>query len=83
MCYQLGSDVERMTVFRERLKGTDEFYLTFLDEKIKPGNFYSDFVSISRPEWKFVILDNYQEPNNLRFTIRLDLRPLYEIARQG
>jgi len=78
MCYSLGSDVEKMTVFRERLKGTDEFYTKFLEGDIKPANFYSDFINISQPEWKFVVLDSYKEPNNLRFTIRLDLRPLFE-----
>lgn len=74
LCYSAGSQVGRMTAFRERLKGADEFYLDFLDESLKPGNFYSDFQSISRPEWKFVVLEGYREPHNLRFTIRLDLR---------
>ena len=74
LCYSAGSQVGRMTAFRERLKGADELYLDFLDESLKPGNFYSDFQSISRPEWRSVVLDGYREPNNLRFTIRLDLR---------
>ena len=74
LCYSAGSQVGRMTAFREKLKGADEFYLDFLDESLKPGNFYSDFQSISRPEWRSVVLDGYREPNNLRFTIRLDLR---------
>ena len=74
LCYSAGSQVGRMTAFRERLKGADEFYLDFLDESLKPGNFYSDFQSISRPEWKSVVLEGFRDPNNLRFTIRLDLR---------
>ena len=74
LCYSAGSQVGRMTAFRERLKGADEFYLDFLDESLKPGNFYSDFQRISRPEWRSVVLEGYREPNNLRFTIRLDLR---------
>ena len=78
MCYSVGSDVQRMTAYRERLKGADEFYLRFLDESIKPGNFFSDFINISRPEWTFVVLDDYKEPNNLRFYVRLDLRPLVD-----
>ena len=76
-CYSLGSEVDRMTTFRERLKGSGEFYVNFREENIKPANFYSDFINISQPEWKFVILDNYKEPNNLRFTIRRDLRTLH------
>jgi Tfp pilus assembly protein PilN len=83
MCYSLGSNVERMTSFRERLKGTDEFYARFLDDAIKPSNFFSDFINISQPEWKFVVVSGYKEPNNLRFTIRLDLRPLYDVGMKG
>ena len=78
LCYSAGSQVGRMTAFRERLKGADEFYLDFLDESLKPGNFYSDFQSISRPEWRSVVFEGYREPHNLRFTIRLDLRGLQE-----
>src|SRR5690606_4369220 len=55
-CYSSGDEVERMTFFRQRLKSVDDFYMDFLDEKIKPSKFYSDFVSISRPEWKKVQL---------------------------
>ncbi len=80
MCYSRGSNVDRMTSFRERLKGTDEFYAGFLEQAIKPSNFFSDFINISQPEWKFVTLDGYKEPENLRFTIRLDLRPLYDVG---
>ncbi|MBN1442522.1 MAG: hypothetical protein JXA90_07425 [Planctomycetes bacterium] len=77
-CYSSGAEVERMTVFRQRLKSADEFYMKFLRDKIKPENFYSDFINISRPEWRFVLLPEYVEPNNIRFTVRLDLRPLVE-----
>lgn len=77
-CYSSGDEVERMTLFRERLKGVDEFYMNFLNEKIKPEKFYSDFVDISRPEWRFVLLPEYREPNNIRFTVRLDLRPMVD-----
>ena len=77
-CYSSGDEVERMTLFRERLKGIDEFYTGFMNEKTKPEKFYSDFMSISHPEWRFVLLPEYQEPNNIRFTVRLDLRSLVE-----
>lgn len=77
-CYSSGDEVERMTFFRQRLKSVEEFYMDFLDEKIKPSKFYSDFVNISRPEWKKVQLREFLDPNNIRFTVRLDLRPLAE-----
>lgn len=77
-CYSKGADVDRMTFFRRRLKSAGGFYLQFLEEKIKPENFYSDFIDISRPEWRVVQLPEYREPNNIRFTVRLDLRPLQE-----
>ena len=64
--------------FSVRLSPLPTFYLDFLDESLKPGNFYSDFQSISRPEWRSVVLEGYREPHNLRFTIRLDLRGLQE-----
>ena len=75
MCYSAGGDAQRMTSYFERLKGADEFYLKFLGESIKPDNFFSDFINISRPEWRFVVLDQFKEPNNLRFYVRLDLKP--------
>jgi Tfp pilus assembly protein PilN len=77
-CYSSGNDVERMTAVRKRLKRVDDFYLKFMEEPIKPENFYSDFINISPPEWKFVVLTAFQEPRNIRFTVRLDLRPLME-----
>ena len=65
-----------MTNCRQRLKNVDEFYLRFVEEDIKPSNFYSDFINITPPEWKFVQLPEFLEPNNIRFAVRLDLRPL-------
>lgn len=77
-CYSSGSDVDRMTIYRKRLKKVDEFYLKFMEEPVKPDNFYSDFINITPPEWRFVVLSGYQEPKNIRFSVRLDLRPLFE-----
>jgi Tfp pilus assembly protein PilN len=82
-CYSSGNQVSRMTEFRRRLKNVDEFYLKFIDEKIKPETFYSDFINISQPEWKFVLLDGFKDPNNIRFSIRLDLRPLLEKKKEA
>ena len=75
-CYASGDEVDRMTNCRQRLKNVDEFYLRFVEEDIKPSNFYSDFINITPPEWKFVQLPEFLEPNNIRFAVRLDLRPL-------
>ncbi len=75
-CYSSGDEVDRMTNYRQRLKNVDEFYLRFMQEDIKPANFYSDFIHITPPEWKFVQLPGFLEPNNIRFAVRLDLRPL-------
>jgi Tfp pilus assembly protein PilN len=77
-CYSSGNQVARMTNFRQKLKNVDEFYLKFLEERIKPETFYSDFINISQPEWKFVLLDGFKDPNNIKFSVRLDLRPLVE-----
>ena len=33
---------------------------------------------ITPPEWRFVLLKGYRDPNNIRFSVRLDLRPLVE-----
>ena len=82
-CYSSGNQVARMTNFRQKLKNVDEFYLKFIDEKIKPETFYSDFVNISQPEWKFVLLDGFKDPNNIKFTVRLDLRPLVEKRKES
>ncbi len=82
-CYSSGNQVSRMTNFRQRLKNVDEFYLKFIDEKIKPENFYSDFINISHPEWKFVLLEGFKDPNNIRFSVRLELRPLSEKKKES
>ena len=81
-CYSSGNQVTRMTNFRQRLKNVDDFYLKFIDEKIKPETFYADFINISHPEWKFVVLDGFKDPNNIKFTVRLDLRPLAEKKKE-
>ena len=75
-CFSSGDEVDRMTNYRQRLKSVDEFYLRFMQEDLKPDNFYSDFIHITPPEWKFVQLPGFLEPNNIRFAVRLDLRPL-------
>jgi Tfp pilus assembly protein PilN len=77
-CYSSGDEVERMTTYRQKLKSVDEFYLKFIEEPLKPENFYADFINITPPEWKFVLLKGYQNPNNIRFSVRLDLKPLFE-----
>jgi hypothetical protein len=78
VCYSSGDEVERMTFFRQRVKGSDEFYADFMPEKVQPNKFYSDFVNISHPEWKKIQIRDFVEPNHIRFTVRLDLRPLAE-----
>ena len=77
-CYSSGDEVDRMTAYRQKLKSADEFYVKFIKEPIKPQNFYSDFINITPPEWRFVLLKGYRDPNNIRFSVRLDLRPLVE-----
>jgi Tfp pilus assembly protein PilN len=77
-CYSLGNDVDRMTAYRKTLKSVDEFYLRFMQEPVKPENFYSDFINITQPEWRLVLLKGFRDPTNIRFTVRLDLRPLVE-----
>ncbi|MGQ9589545.1 MAG: PilN domain-containing protein [Planctomycetota bacterium] len=77
-CYSSGDEVNRMTDYRQKLKNVDEFYLKFLQENLKPESFYADFVNITPPEWRFVYLKGYRNPNNIRFSVRLDLRPLVE-----
>ena len=77
-CYSVGRDVERMTVYRKRLKESDEFYLKFMEEPVKPDNFSSEFIGITPPEWHEVVLPSYRESKNVRFPVRLDLRPLVE-----
>jgi Tfp pilus assembly protein PilN len=82
-CFSSGNQVSRMTTFRQRLKNVDEFYLKFIDEKIKPENFYADFVNINQPEWKFVLLEGFKDTNNIKFSVRLDLRPLAEKRKEA
>jgi len=77
-CYSSGSDVDRMTTYRKTLKSADEFYLRFMQEPVKPDNFYSDFVYITEPEWRLVLLKGFSAPTNIRFSVQLDLRPLVE-----
>lgn len=77
-CYSSGDEVNRMTDYRQKLKNVDEFYLRFLDRDVKPESFYADFINITPPEWRFVYLKGYRNPNNIRFSVRLDLRPLLE-----
>lgn len=77
-CYSSGDSVDRMTAYRQKLKNVDDFYLKFMKEPLKPENFYSDFINITPPEWRFVYLKGYRDPNNIRFSVRLDLRPLIE-----
>jgi Tfp pilus assembly protein PilN len=79
-CYSSGDEAERMTAYRQKLKNVDDFYLKFMREPLKPENFYSDFINITPPEWRFVYLKGYRDPNNIRFSVRLDLRPLLEKA---
>ena len=81
-CFSSGNQVTRMTNLRQRLKNVDEFYLKFIDEKIKPETFYADFINISHPEWRFTVLDGFKDPNNIKFTVRLDLRPLLEKSKK-
>jgi Tfp pilus assembly protein PilN len=82
-CYSSGDEVDRMTAYRQKLKSVDEFYLKFMQESIKPENFYSDFINITPPEWRFVLLKGYRNPSNIRFMVRLDLRPLAEQKIEG
>jgi len=77
-CYSSGNDVDRMTTYRKTLKSADEFYLRFMEEPVKPDNFYSDFLYITEPEWRLVLLKGFSDPTNIRFSVQLDLRPLVE-----
>ena len=79
-CYSSGEEVDRMTNYRQRLKNVDEFYLDFIEEDVKPNSFYSDFINITPPQWQFVQLPDFLDPNNIRFAVQLDLRPLVERA---
>ncbi len=76
VCFSSGKEVSKITNFRQRLKSEDEFYMKFIQEPIRMETFYNDFVNITRPEWKLVMLEDFKEPYNLKFTVRLDLRLL-------
>lgn len=76
VCFSSGKEVKRITNYRKRLKNIDEFYMDFIQEPIPMETFYADFINITRPEWKLVMLNEFKEPYNLKFTLRLDLRPL-------
>jgi Tfp pilus assembly protein PilN len=82
ICFSSGREVNRITNFRQRLKNIDEFYMKFIEEPIRMENFYNDFINITRPEWKLVMLNAYKDPYNLKFSVRLDLRTLDEFAAE-
>lgn len=73
VCISSGKEVQKVTNFRKKLKNLDEFYMNFIDEPIRTEAFYADFVNITQPEWDLVLLSNFKEPHNLKFTVRLDL----------
>lgn len=76
VCFSSGKEVNRITNYRRRLKDVDAFYMQFIQEPIRTETFYADFINITQPEWKLVMLKDYKEPYNLKFSVRLDLRPL-------
>ena len=76
VCFSSGKEVSRITNFRQRLKNVEEFYTNFIKEPIRMENFYNDFINITRPSWKLVMLSDFKDPYNLKFSVRLDLRPL-------
>ena len=79
VCISSGKEVQKVTNFRKKLKNLDEFYMNFIDEPIRTEAFYADFVNITQPEWDLVLLSNFKEPHNLKFTVRLDLhKPEFE-----
>jgi Tfp pilus assembly protein PilN len=73
-CFALGADVKTMTEFRSSLMGEREFWNYFIDEAIAANDFSYGFASISPPSWEKVALPGFREENNIRFTIRLDLK---------
>ena len=74
-CYALGAKVTTMTEFRRRLMGAPEFWSYFLDTPIAPNDFSYGFSAISQPSWDSVLLDGFNEKKNIRFEIRLELKP--------
>jgi hypothetical protein len=73
-CFALGADVKTMTEFRSSLMGEREFWSYFIDEAIAANDFSYGFANISPPSWEKVALPGFREENNIRFTIRLDLK---------
>ena len=76
VCFSSGKEVSKITNFRKRLKNVDDFYMKFIQEPIRMETFYNDFINITRPEWKLVMLSDFKEPYNLKFSVQLDVRPL-------
>ena len=74
-CYALGAKVTTMTEFRRRLMGEPAFWQYFLDAPIATNDFSYGFTKISQPSWYSVKLKGFREENNIRFTIRLELKP--------
>lgn len=73
-CFALGADVKTMTEFRSCLIGEREFWSYFIDEAIAANDFSYGFEGISPPSWEKVHLPGFREENNIRFTIRLDIK---------
>ncbi len=74
-CFALGAKVTTMTEFRRRLMGEPEFWRFFLEAPIAPNDFSYGFAAISQPSWDSVKLQGFRKENNIRFTIRLELKP--------
>ena len=72
--FALGADVKTMTEFRSSLIGEREFWSYFIDEAIAANDFSYGFEGISPPSWEKVHLPGFREENNIRFTIRLDIK---------
>jgi len=79
-CFALGADVKTMTEFRSSLIGEREFWSYFIDEAIAANDFSYGFDGISPPSWEKVHLPGFREENNIRFTIRLDIKQLEDPA---
>ncbi|HNR98200.1 MAG TPA: hypothetical protein PKX48_04870 [Planctomycetota bacterium] len=79
-CFALGADVKTMTEFRSLLIGEREFWSYFIDEAITANDFSYGFEGISPPSWVKVALPGFREENNIRFTIRLDIKQMEEPA---
>ncbi len=75
-CYALGANVEIMSNFRQALMGSttkSKLWRDFLDPEIAPNDFSYGFSKISKPSWKKVLLDNFSQKENIRFSIQLSL----------